>query len=339
MSPSPTPFESLLKDQDIVDEIGNRAAEGRLKNATSEAPRRRILERVQPSFRTEALGRDFDTEAIVLAFGRPSLLVRNGTFELPESTTWREILSLSRPRIEEAIARVGRIELINSEMDWVGTGWLIDEAIIATNRHVAVEFAEARGGRLAFRKSPFNSETMSALVDFRQEYDVVESIEIPVAEVLFIAAEQEPDIAFLRIEADVPLPAPLMLDGAEIAERQNIGVIGYPAYDSRNGEDAMRRYFDGKYNVKRFAPGRISDRVASEHYFKHDCTTLGGNSGSCVIDLETGRVVGLHFAGSFKIANYAVKTSSSRAGPIRYSHQQACQAGTKTGSPRRPDPP
>ena len=33
-------------------------------------------------------------------------------------------------------------------------------------------------------------------------------------------------------------------------------------------------------------------------YFTHDCTTLGGNSGSVVLDLTTGEAVGLHFAGA-----------------------------------------
>ena len=38
----------------------------------------------------------------------------------------------------------------------------------------------------------------------------------------------------------------------------------------------------------------------------HDCSTLGGNSGSAVIDLATGHVIGLHFAGAYLKANYAV---------------------------------
>jgi V8-like Glu-specific endopeptidase len=40
--------------------------------------------------------------------------------------------------------------------------------------------------------------------------------------------------------------------------------------------------------------------------FTHDCSTLGGNSGSCVIDLESNRVLGLHFKGRYLEANWAV---------------------------------
>jgi endonuclease G len=39
----------------------------------------------------------------------------------------------------------------------------------------------------------------------------------------------------------------------------------------------------------------------------HNCTTLGGNSGSVVLDLDTGEALGLHFSGSFLRTNYAVR--------------------------------
>ncbi|MGH9324226.1 MAG: hypothetical protein ACRD3V_30600, partial [Vicinamibacteria bacterium] len=44
-----------------------------------------------------------------------------------------------------------------------------------------------------------------------------------------------------------------------------------------------------------------------ETVFTHDSTTLGGSSGCCVVDLgnDGQLVVGLHFAGMPKKANYA----------------------------------
>jgi endonuclease G len=39
----------------------------------------------------------------------------------------------------------------------------------------------------------------------------------------------------------------------------------------------------------------------------HNCTTLGGNSGSVVFDLDKGNAIGLHFSGSFLTTNYAVR--------------------------------
>src|SRR5262249_39722401 len=38
----------------------------------------------------------------------------------------------------------------------------------------------------------------------------------------------------------------------------------------------------------------------------HDCSTLGGNSGSPIVRLETGEVVGLHFSGLFLQENRGV---------------------------------
>jgi len=59
--------------------------------------------------------------------------------------------------------------------------------------------------------------------------------------------------------------------------------------------------------VKRFAPGFITKPRPG--LTTHDCTTLGGNSGSVVADMITGKVVGLHFAGIYKEANLAVPAS------------------------------
>src|SRR5262249_20334623 len=59
------------------------------------------------------------------------------------------------------------------------------------------------------------------------------------------------------------------------------------------------------YDVKRFAPGMII-KTAAESILSHDCTSLGGNSGSVLISLEQNKAVGLHFAGTYGVANSAV---------------------------------
>jgi endonuclease G len=42
----------------------------------------------------------------------------------------------------------------------------------------------------------------------------------------------------------------------------------------------------------------------------HDCSTLGGNSGSALLDIEAETVVGLHFGGEYLVANHAVPTAA-----------------------------
>lgn len=54
-----------------------------------------------------------NTEAVVLEFGRPSLLVRNGRFELPKSKEMRARLLPARARLEARLASVGRLEFRN----------------------------------------------------------------------------------------------------------------------------------------------------------------------------------------------------------------------------------
>ena len=67
-----------------------------------------------------------------------------------------------------------------------------------------------------------------------------------------------------------------------------------------------------KYGVKYLSPGLVmtsSDAVPDSPrgwVFTHDATSLGGNSGSCVLSFDNHLdVAGLHFAGDWLRANYA----------------------------------
>lgn len=323
-------YRSLLEDRELIDEIRERAAPGGSALSAADTPDEATIERSMRSLRSRRRGligmellpgaavpepTSAREEAIVLRWGRPSLLIRNGTFEQAESPTWRTVLEAARSRIEQAVARVGRVELLDHlTMEWAGTGWIVDRvggrSIVATNRHVASLFAhidDAGGARFA---KNLLGRLIGAQVDFREEYDLPVAFEVRVERVLYLAGPEEPDIALLELSSDVVLPDPLELAAGEAQDRQLIGVIGYPAHDSRNGHADMERYFGEIFDVKRFAPGKVSFRADGEHYFVHDCTTLGGNSGSAVIDLDTGRAVGIHFAGTYLQGNFAVKAES-----------------------------
>ena len=87
-------------------------------------------------------------EAVVLLHGRPSLLIRKDRFELPNSGVWADVLTTHRELIEARLPSVGRIEVDDGAgYRHSGTGWVIAEGIIATNRHVAEVFARKRGRR------------------------------------------------------------------------------------------------------------------------------------------------------------------------------------------------
>jgi hypothetical protein len=116
------------------------------------------------------------------------------------------------------------------------------------------------------------------------------------------------DIAVFRVSfQNTSGYEPLTLSDFDSKIREDVAVIGYPAYDSRsNLEEDMIRIFENVFDVKRFAPGKVSQLFTKEGIGVHDCTTLGGASGAAVVSMETGKIVGLHFAGLEKQGNYFV---------------------------------
>src|SRR5262249_28818224 len=87
-------------------------------------------------------------------------------------------------------------------------------------------------------------------------------------------------------------------------------VVGYPARAPSSvipDQAWMDRLYAGHYDVKRIAPGKMGG--LSHGWTTHDCTTLGGNSGSVVLDMKSGKAVALHFAGQYMVENYAVPAS------------------------------
>ena len=134
---------------------------------------------------------------------------------------------------------------------------------------------------------------MSASVDFRMEFGVDAINEFPLAEVLHIEPDPGPDMAFFRLSRQGASPGattgnPVRLSARAPANDRRVAVIGYPAFDSRIPEpDTLRNIFGETFDIKRLAPGEImrTDAAAVEH----DASTLGGNSGSVVMDLETGK--------------------------------------------------
>ena len=258
----------------------------------------------------EAVEKQIELESIVMRRQRPVLAIRDNVAKLifideADSEIWGERLKKARPLLDRAIPAVGRIDLTGARLDWVGTGWLVAENIIVTNRHVANEFA-ARSEGFAF-KMGLNGQ-ISADVDFLQEIDNSKRLVFKLLKPLHIEEPPGPDVAFFEIEivsGNAKLAEPIDL-ATRIVNTENVAAIGYPAYDSRIPEpDLMERIYGKIYNKKRLAPGGVTQIESTR--LCHNCTTLGGNSGSVVFDLTNGQAVGLHFSGSFLATNYAVR--------------------------------
>lgn len=265
----------------------------------------------------EVVERAIALESIVMRRQRPVLAIRKDQavleFKDPQdSEIWRERLEKASSHVLRIARATGRIELQNSRLDWVGTGWLIAQDVLVTNRHVAVEFAERRGQGFRFRTGARGA--MSAAVDFRQEIGLETELVFQLKKPIHIEPEPGPDVAFFSIEVvsgDFRLATPIDL-ALRPETTENAATIGYPAYDSRIPErDLMEDIYGKIYDKKRLAPGGATRLEASR--LLHNCTTLGGCSGASVFSLDSGEAIGLHFSGSFLDTNYAVRSDVVKA--------------------------
>jgi hypothetical protein len=256
-------------------------------------------------------------EAIILRFIRPVYLIQEGNLlpprhRSPNSAEIARRLGSARAQLNKVIPSTGRIDLRNHDLRWVGTGWVVAPRVVVTNRHVAEHFARPADPGFAFRNDRWGRR-VAAYLDWRAEYRQPHEARFRVEEVIWIEPENGPDVALLRIsgqgEEGEPAPAPIDLMPTEeirqLGSNRWVGVIGYPASDSRHDDGDLQRIFDGIYNYKRLAPGQIMSFTGDDE-LHHDATTLYGSSGSAVIDLASGKAVGLHFGGTVGDRNYAV---------------------------------
>jgi hypothetical protein len=245
-------------------------------------------------------------EAIVLTEGRPAILIQDGHF-FPPPIEW-QVLEQKRDGIENTFKSVGRIEVNgHPSYEWVGTGFLVAEDVIMTNRHVANVFCRARGICKQWAFEP----GMTAHIDYVEELGSLNSAEFALTSV--IGVHDMLDMALFRAVRTsgqgIAAPEPLTIasHAADVAQGHRVYIVGYPAWDGRRNDPMhMRRIFSDIFNVKRLLPGEIMGVLPQRRLFRHDCSSLGGCSGSCVVDLESNLVIGLHFGGRYLQGNDAV---------------------------------
>lgn len=245
-------------------------------------------------------------ESIVMRRRRPVLAIKGGTTELifndkVDIKLWKTRLQAAEAALKPAIRSVGRINLEGHEHAWVGTGWLVDPKYIVTNRHVAELFTQDEGTTFTFQ------DGVEASIDLLQEIGSTETQVFACKGVRYIEDVSGADIAFLEVDQIAGKDAEPILLAPTPTRDALIATIGYPAFDSRIPNlELMEEIYGSVYNKKRVAPGSVMS--VQDTSFQHNCTTLGGSSGSAIIDLKTGLAVGLHFSGTFMTANYAVRS-------------------------------
>jgi endonuclease G len=274
-------------ERDLVDQTAEKIAAGR------------ALDRPE----------QYALEAIIIPDKRPVLDVREGNDFSTDHALWQDLMG-GKPRenLQKALPAVGRVELIgHPSLPYGGTGFVVGKGLLMTNRHVAEIFATGLGRQgLTFRPGE------GSLVDFERRVDGG-SFPLRVSRVAMIHPYW--DMALLAVEGLPDTIAPLRLRTAAPEGQPRIGVIGYPAFDPRNDPDIQARVFKNTYNVKRIMPGLLTGWIEVPSFGKtvharaHDSSTLGGASGSTVLDLESGDVLALHFGGAYLDTNYGVPAS------------------------------
>jgi glutamyl endopeptidase len=308
--------------------VGARTGEGfesveEFDDATMEQRRKlleagaRALEKIGTHGEQVPLDDDEETglEAIVRFSLRPAMVVVKGTFSDPPPP-WGA-LEERRKGIERTLRSVGRVQLAGSDRPYGGTGFLVADDVLMTNCHVARQFSKAGSDR-----SWVFIAGVQASVDFVENPDVDDPVEFSIEEVIGI--HDRLDLALLRVTVaggQAPAPLTLMSEAPDAVEGRQVYVVGYPAPDTgRNDPLVMRQIFGEIYYVKRLQPGAMLDasvgpviaespcshKTLGDDVIYHDASTLGGNSGSAVVDLSTNFVLGLHYAGYYTKYNQAV---------------------------------
>jgi endonuclease G, mitochondrial len=250
----------------------------------------------------------FGLEAIVMKTNRPAVFVRGESYDdCPHP--W-EMLNAAdvKTGVSSHFPMIGRIEVPNlPQFPYAGTGFVVGKGLLMTNRHVAKLFSTGLGTRIVFHVG-------DSVVNFARQVDSQDPDKPPSLKVTSVGMVHPYwDMALLNVEGlatDKILK--LSVTSPEDLIGRNVIVVGYPAKDWRNDEAVQDEIFSKVYNVKRLLPGTVRERAKIPSFenvvnaLTHDASTLGGNSGSAVIDLQTGTVLALHFAGEYLKANYAV---------------------------------
>lgn len=311
-------LELVRRSNVIVDEKVERTQE-QLRELTSRRQSKDVGRTTAPSFmpfgegpapaELEGFAPRFTAEAIVLSEMRPAWLVQNDEIHILGEYDELALVEENRDTLERQSKRVGRIDLFNHRsLNYAGSGWLIEKDIVCTNRHVAEVFARANwAGQWDFAADRFG-DPMRTELSFLRQHSTLERAERRafITEVLFVSDRNELDIAFVKVVL-AEQAEPMQPYTKKLEDELPCAVVGYPAWDGhRNDRVLMDQIFGGIYDVKRFAPGRAFKDNDNDGVITADYSSLGGNSGSAVVDLASGKVLGLHFAGAFREANYAV---------------------------------
>lgn len=266
-------------------------------------------------------------EAIVRLTGRPAHPLTDGNLsaeDIQTDTQWGGFLGMlvDLPSWANSVGR------INLDGYHIGTGFQAGNGVM-TNRHVLEslidEVVGPGGTEWGFDRGRVTvdfSDTGDGSAEFGLDHVIMAGAD----PIRFLENLSRLDMAMLGYADNAgPTNRPALKLAKDLEPNKNVAVIGFPASPTNDAfidpvtglpnheiGKRLRAIFGTDFGRKYVAPGLVMSKPGelpgddNSWVFSHDCTTLGGNSGSVVVQFgATPAVSGLHFSGAPLIANKA----------------------------------
>jgi len=245
-------------------------------------------------------------EAIVLVSGRPAMGFVNGRVQRPPAiganSTWRVLVATFGSEVNTVAASVGRITLNRpgEPAEILGTGWRVGANLVITNRHVAKDV-------MTDPLLPVDQWTAGSVHPSMITFNAAGSA-FTLSAPAYVAADESIDFAVFRLQATAPIPPPLVTEfdevvvGRMVARDGGTAFVGNPLYAIGHPwrpfySSAVSSVFGTADGSIRWSPGYATRLDVAAPILEHDCSTLGGSSGSCMVSADSHAVVALHVGG------------------------------------------
>jgi hypothetical protein len=235
-------------------------------------------------------------EAVVVGGLRPALPIEDGRIRPDPGSLWFEPLATAADVVARAARATARLETSEKDLDFIGTAFAVSPTLAAATAHIARLMLQK--GQGAVYRLNFSSDGSEA--------DKAIGVKVKLIHPYF-------DFALLEMDRPVGEDSILSFSATIPDVKEKIALVGYPANDPRNDPDTLAAVFGNVLGTKRLMPGTVVDGAVMSTSagtdvpaLIHDASCTSGTSGAPVIQLSTGHVVGIHYAGLFLQKNFAV---------------------------------
>lgn len=220
-------------------------------------------------------------ELVLYPWAYPSLVIKKGCLEMPQSFYWKTWLNNEEDRLMERQKSVGRI--YNAKKGTQGTCFVIDiNTVITTMSNVARisnNGVSLNSLEIDFSNTPYHS---------KKDFFRVASIE---------RYNPKDELVIIKVEGESKygnkLPSPLNFLEEDSLSANKIATIGYPyQFPLKMKERERIIYKEGsKLGYKNISLGIIGSDEKKQ--IKSSSASVLGNEGAPVIDIKTGNVLGV----------------------------------------------